>query len=179
MKHFLSAEDAGPEKQENTVFRKLNRFDFQKYVDAYWKESPEVFICGPAGLMNLSVESLTNLGLSAGQIKMEAFSGSPGIENQDNKSEAYAQVEIRDFNGKPITFAADSNQSVLESALDAGIYLPHSCKKSMCGACKVKLISGQLHMKANYALADDEVEQGYVLLCSSFPQSEKLALQYG
>ncbi len=179
VRHFLSAEDAGLEKQENTFFRKLNRFDFQKYVDAYWKETPEVFICGPEALMNLSVESLTILGLSADQIKMEAFSGMPGIENRDDKPEAYTQVEIKDLNGEPITFTAESNQSVLKSALDAGIRLPHSCKESMCGACKVRLVSGQLNMKTNYALPDDEVEQGYVLLCSGFPQSEKLVLQYG
>ncbi|MEQ8582448.1 MAG: ferredoxin--NADP reductase [Marinoscillum sp.] len=179
VKHFLSAEDAGPEKQENTVFRKLNRFDFQKYVDAYWKESPEVFICGPDSLMDLSVVSLSDLGLSDDRIRVEAFTGTGGVENTNDASEACTQVEIRDFNGGPVAFRADRNQPVLKSALDAGIRLPHSCKESMCGACKVKLISGQLHMKTNYALPDDELEQGYVLLCSGFPQSEKLALQYG
>lgn len=175
--HFLS--DENQKDTSDVILRRLNPQDFQKYMDTHWKQNPEAFICGPDSLMKIAEESLINLGLPAERIKMEAFTGTGIEENIASQEETYSEVVIENFNGAPISFSANRNQSVLKSAFDAGFRLKHSCQESMCGACKVKLLSGKLNMKTNYALPDEELEQGYVLLCSGYPESDKLELQYG
>ncbi|MEQ8905037.1 ferredoxin--NADP reductase [Ekhidna sp.] len=174
--HFLS--ENNNETLDNAIYRRLNPKDFQKYIDTYWKQNPEAFICGPDSIMKMSQDSLINLGVPDERIKTEAFVGSGFGENAAGHEEAFTEVIIENFNGAPVTFSANRNQSVLKSAFDAGFRLKHSCQESMCGACKVRLLSGKLNMKTNYALPDDELDQGYVLLCSGFPESDKLELQY-
>jgi len=74
------------------------------------------------------------------------------------------------------TFAADENRSVLDSALEADLTLPHGCRTGVCGACKSKILNGQadLGAYAEHALPASERESGYALLCCAHPQSDLL-----
>jgi ferredoxin len=42
----------------------------------------------------------------------------------------------------------------------------------MCGRCKIKLKSGDVRQLATDGLSDVDKEQGFVLACSSVPQSD-------
>ncbi|MCZ8130139.1 MAG: 2Fe-2S iron-sulfur cluster-binding protein [Steroidobacteraceae bacterium] len=65
------------------------------------------------------------------------------------------------------TFAIDAADTVLDAARRAGLVLPHSCKGGNCGSCRARLVSGRIDYPRGRpaGLADDEVAQGYVLLC--------------
>src|SRR5690606_20168310 len=65
-----------------------------------------------------------------------------------------------------------STQSVLDAAKQAGVRMPYSCSQGMCGTCKVKLISGQVHMEHKGGIRQREIDQGYALLCCSRPLSD-------
>lgn len=73
-------------------------------------------------------------------------------------------------------FAANENHTVLESAIDAGLTLPHGCCKGVCGACKAKILEGEadLGVCAEHALPAAERENGYALLCRARPRSNLL-----
>lgn len=73
-------------------------------------------------------------------------------------------------------FAANENHTVLESAIDAGLTLPHGCCKGVCGACKGKILEGDadLGVCAEHALPAAERENGYALLCRARPRSNLL-----
>lgn len=65
------------------------------------------------------------------------------------------------------TFAAESDQTVLEAALEAGLVLPYGCRDGACGACKGRVLSGEID-RGSYsegALSAAERERGYALLC--------------
>ena len=66
----------------------------------------------------------------------------------------------------------NTKDSILEQGESAGMLLPYSCRGGMCGRCKIKLIDGDVRQLANDGLSDDEKEQGFVLACSSVPQSD-------
>ena len=66
----------------------------------------------------------------------------------------------------------NTKDSILEQGESAGMLLPYSCRGGMCGRCKIKLIDGDVKQLANDGLSDDEKEQGFVLACSSVPQSD-------
>ncbi|TAE53275.1 MAG: hypothetical protein EAZ89_07570, partial [Bacteroidetes bacterium] len=51
---------------------------------------------------------------------------------------------------------------------------PYSCQSGLCGMCKLKCISGEVHMKSNQALTAQELAAGYVLMCQALPLSENV-----
>ncbi len=178
LKYFLSTQDEVVYTSSDLFYRRVTEADFQEYLDAFDVYSPEIFLCGPESFMSFSAETLNKLGVTPERIKNEVFSGYEKIgsdHNQPNQS----QVQIENIDGSTVSFLADQNKPVLQSALEAGIRLPHSCKEAMCGTCRIKLRSGKISMKANYALQDEEVDSGYVLLCSGFPESDILDMMYG
>jgi ferredoxin len=42
----------------------------------------------------------------------------------------------------------------------------------MCGRCKIKLESGDVEQLATDGLSGEDIENGYVLACSSIPKSD-------
>jgi len=79
------------------------------------------------------------------------------------------------------TFTADENRTVLESALEAGLTPPHGCRTGVCGACKSKVLQGQLDLGAyaEHALPTNERETGHALLCCARPRSDLLIEVHG
>ncbi len=72
------------------------------------------------------------------------------------------------------SFSVAPGQPVLDAALDAGLNLPHSCKGGNCGACRARLLHGQLHYPNGppLGLADSEVAEGLILLCQARADSD-------
>lgn len=65
-------------------------------------------------------------------------------------------------------------QTILDAALAAGVPYPHGCRSGNCGACKSRLISGEIEMSPWSAFALDEAERdsGLVLACRSVPWAD-------
>ena len=71
-------------------------------------------------------------------------------------------------------FTAQPGQTVLEAALDAGFSLPYGCRNGACGACKGKLLEGQVDYGdiQEGALTDEDRRRGYALFCAAKPQGD-------
>jgi CDP-4-dehydro-6-deoxyglucose reductase len=71
-------------------------------------------------------------------------------------------------------FSVAADTTVLEAALDAGINLPYGCKNGACGACKGKVLSGQVDHGAaqEHALSAAERAAGLALFCCAKPLSD-------
>ena len=69
----------------------------------------------------------------------------------------------------PLT--VEIGQTILEAALAQGVAYPHGCRSGNCGACKSRLVAGDVEMSpySEYALSDDEKADGLVLACRSVP----------
>jgi ferredoxin len=72
--------------------------------------------------------------------------------------------------GRSISCASDT--FILSAANAAGVRLPCSCTKGMCGTCKSKLVSGTVHMSANGGIRQREIDAGLILTCCSRPTSD-------
>ena len=65
------------------------------------------------------------------------------------------------------TFTVSSGETVLAAAIRQEIGLPYGCKDGACGACKCKMISGQVEhapYSANALTGEDQVA-GFILTC--------------
>jgi CDP-4-dehydro-6-deoxyglucose reductase, E3 len=69
----------------------------------------------------------------------------------------------------PRSFSAAPAQSLLDAALDASLNLPHSCKGGNCGACRARLLHGEVHYPNGppLGLSQSEIAEGLVLLCQA------------
>ena len=67
------------------------------------------------------------------------------------------------------SFESAAGQPLLDTARDAGLQLPHSCRGGNCGACKARLKRGEIHYPngAPLGLSDAEVADGLILLCQA------------
>lgn len=62
-------------------------------------------------------------------------------------------------------FASESGQTILEAAEANGVNLTHSCRAGVCGACKMRAVSGDVDMDGGHCLSSDEMADGLVLTC--------------
>lgn len=72
------------------------------------------------------------------------------------------------------TFSVPDGVTILTAALDAGINLPYGCKNGACGACKAKVLGGQVDLGAAQegALPAAERVAGLALLCCAQPLTD-------
>jgi ring-1,2-phenylacetyl-CoA epoxidase subunit PaaE len=50
------------------------------------------------------------------------------------------------------------------------------CKGGTCGVCKGRLIEGKVHLERNFALTNDELNEGHILLCQSYPLNNEVTV---
>ena len=61
---------------------------------------------------------------------------------------------------------------MLDAAQRAGLEIPYSCRKGVCGTCKGRVVSGEVRAFAGDALGAAERAQGMVLFCNARPRSD-------
>jgi CDP-4-dehydro-6-deoxyglucose reductase len=73
-----------------------------------------------------------------------------------------------------ISFGVAPDQSLLDAALGASLNLPHSCKSGNCGACRARLLQGEIHYPNGppLGLSETEAADGFVLLCQARARSD-------
>jgi ferredoxin len=75
-----------------------------------------------------------------------------------------------DTQGIDQTIDVSDDRYILETAEEAGMELPFSCR--VCSTCTVKMISGKVDQSEGSYLSEDQIAQGYVLICISHPQAD-------
>lgn len=151
------------------------------------------FICGPDSMVEEVRASLQALGVERGRIHSEHFvpaepaarrasaaqaAGSAAPDVASQSAPALTEVKLR-MDGRWRTFTMRRNaETILEGAARAGIELPFSCRAGVCSTCRTRLTRGRVEMRANYALEDWELEQGFILACQSQALTPQLELDY-
>src|SRR5690349_22013078 len=69
-------------------------------------------------------------------------------------------------------FPCEPNESVLDAAQRAGLEVPFSCRKGVCGTCKGRVMSGETRAFAGDALSPAERAENQVLFCNARPRSD-------
>ena len=136
------------------------------------------YICGPESMIMSCKDALVNASFPESKIKFELFTAAtPTGEKKSEASVAKGPSDKVDvhivLDGVTTKVSLKmEGKSILDAALDAGLDAPFSCQGGVCCTCRCKMTSGTASMDINFALEDDEVEQGYVLSCQSHPTGD-------
>ena len=73
--------------------------------------------------------------------------------------------------GKTLDWESSSG-NLLDFAEENGIRMESGCRMGVCGACKVKLISGTVAMETEDGLEDADKADRMILPCVAVPESD-------
>jgi len=175
------------EKRDIDLFN--GRFDDEKmavltkvFIDV--PDTSEVFLCGPEKMVNYVSNYLIEAGLPKELVHYELFVTGlteEDIERQERLAKQNVEgVEVTIIDGgKEFLFTMTKDyDNILDAALNAGADLPFACKGGVCSTCKCKVKDGDVEMKINYALEEDEVAQNLVLSCQAVPTTQKVVVDF-
>ena len=179
--HFL-AEEAGDVDLFNGM---LDAVRCGEAVDRLVVDPASVdawFICGPGPMMDAAEAVLIERGTGRERIHIERFTAGRPTEAMAERhavlqDEAAGQQVAVTLDGRTRTIAF-VGESILDSALKAGMSAPFSCKAGVCATCRAKCTAGTVEMTVQYGLTDDEIADGYVLTCQAVPVGDGVAVDY-
>lgn len=145
----------------------------------------EVFVCGPAPYMAAVRAMLAGAGFDMARHHEESFDFGALPEadreavteaSETLDAEAAPALAVRSFR---VEFAktkrvldCPKDSTVLDAARKAGLRLPSSCAKGLCGTCKSKIVKGSVVMNHAGGIRQREIDAGMALLCCSKPTSD-------
>jgi ring-1,2-phenylacetyl-CoA epoxidase subunit PaaE len=146
-------------------------------VDHWW-------LCGPFGLVESAIGVLTELGVPRHRVHRELFYVEDAPPAQVTHAEADpstagpgAEVTVL-LDGRSSTATVPAGTPILDGVQRVRPDLPFACKGGVCGTCRARLTSGEVTMRRNYALEQEELDAGYILTCQSLPATEKITVDY-
>ena len=146
----------------------------------------EVFVCGPAPFMTAVGAAMSAHGAERGRVHMEKFvslAGNPfepgtdsePTESADDTESASVEVELDDATHR---LSWPRKQVLLDTLLAAGLEAPFSCREGACSACVCRVVSGEVEMRRNEVLEQEDLADGYVLACQAVPASDDISITY-
>lgn len=143
-------------------------------VDGWW-------LCGPVTMVEEHRTVLTTLGVSRERIHTELFhveEPPPPVVHVDQMRAGETFHLSFTLDGRTSVVDAPRALTVLEAAQETRPDVPFACRGGVCGTCRARVVEGDVEMRRNYALEDDEVEQGFVLTCQALPTSDRVAVDF-
>jgi len=178
-------------REENEIPLFMGRIDSEKCTSfmKYFIQPEtidEVFICGPAPMIDAVKAQCAAVGLDRKQVHFELFA-SPLQLAQAKEAVTKVEREASGFQAKvkiildgvATEFIMDSKgENILDAAMKRGADLPFACKGGVCATCRAKIDKGTVKMDINYGLEPDELERGFVLTCQAHPTSEEVVVNF-
>lgn len=142
------------------------------------------FICGPGPMMDAVQAALTARGVEKSRVLIERFTTGPLSAAQAAAARALEEKAAGlkmsiTLDGRRVNVIFDPEKhSILDNVRAAGLPAPFACKGGVCATCRAKVTAGEVSMKVNYGLSEEELAEGYVLTCQATPLTDNVALTY-
>ncbi len=132
-----------------------------------------VFVCGPEPYMQAVKGMLEGVGFDMSRYHQESFGGPSTASSLqaagrgDTAGSAPFMLQVGD-----LSMPLSGEQTVLEGIEAKGLPIIAACRSGVCGACKCQVLSGETESSSEMTLTPAEVEQGFILACSTRLKSD-------
>jgi ring-1,2-phenylacetyl-CoA epoxidase subunit PaaE len=140
-----------------------------------------VWLCGPFGLIADARQVLDELGVARDKVHFELFyvdEPPPELHREDPAVEGDTSNVTITLDGRTTTAPIPKSRTILDGAGAVRGDLPFACKGGVCGTCRAHVSAGEVDMRRNYALDDDEVARGFVLTCQTRPVGDHVSVDF-
>ncbi|MGQ7847144.1 2Fe-2S iron-sulfur cluster-binding protein [Granulosicoccus sp. 3-233] len=136
----------------------------------------EVFCCGPEPFMHSVRDALSGLGYDMDHYHQESFQAPVATEAEipeldDVTPDGSIDAEIV-FAQSQRTERCTQNDTVLAVTRASGLNIPSGCTFGVCGTCRIRKLEGEVHMVHNGGISEDDIAEGYILACCSYPMGK-------
>jgi ferredoxin-NADP reductase len=139
----------------------------------------EHFVCGPEPFMAIVERALTAVGVDDGRIRIERFTPAEGeVDPETATPPSDGCLVTVELEGRSDSVEHRPGTTILQTARQMGMAPPYSCEAGNCATCMAKLVEGEVSMRANNALTEDELAEGWVLTCQSVPTTPSVRVVY-
>lgn len=129
-----------------------------------------VLCCGPQPFMEMVRETARVAGVPSDRYGEESFDfSSPPAETRDEADQRNHSIT---FARSGRVFACAETTTLLSAAKDAGLPLPSSCTRGICGTCRTFKHSGEVTMIHEGGIRQREINRGFILPCVSRPLTD-------
>ena len=133
----------------------------------------DVYCCGPDGFMQAVRDMLNALGYDMSRYHQESFHAPAGVvqevtEFDDVVPQENVAAELV-FATSGVSRTCAQTDTILSVAKGAGLNIPSGCTFGVCGTCKVRKLSGDVHMVHSGGISEDDIAEGFILACCSKP----------
>lgn len=129
-----------------------------------------VLCCGPQGFMAMVRAATRAAGVPPERYGEESFDfSSPEAEVAPSMETPVRSVT---FAKSGQVFSCAETSTILSAVKQAGLPLPSSCARGMCGTCKTFKHSGEVTMSHDGGIRQREIDRGFILPCVSRPLTD-------
>jgi ferredoxin-NADP reductase/nitrite reductase/ring-hydroxylating ferredoxin subunit len=128
----------------------------------------QVYICGPAPLLDQARKSASELGWPDSAIHFEYFKNTLEIDDSSSFEVALARSAV--------TLQVPAGRTILAVLRENGVKLPASCEQGACGTCMATVLEGDPDHQDVYLNAEERASGNKILACVSRAKSDRLVL---
>jgi vanillate O-demethylase ferredoxin subunit len=129
------------------------------------KPGIHVYVCGPQRMITAVRDTAAARGWPSSQIHFETFGAQP------TANDTAFDVHLNKSNK---TLTVPTTNTILDTLLEAGVNVPHQCKRGECGLCVTRVLAGEPEHRDFYLNEEERSES--MCVCVSRAHSESLTL---
>jgi len=167
------------EERQDALFGRITKGNLNYFLkqDCDDLAFAKAYLCGPEEMIQMAQLNLEEKGiLNKEDIKFELFTASDSeIEITEDSHLSEITVILDD---EKHSFTMRRDETLLDVMLKNDIDAPYSCQGGICSSCIALVEEGDVKMRKNSILTDEEVSEGFTLTCQACPTSAKIQVNF-
>jgi ring-1,2-phenylacetyl-CoA epoxidase subunit PaaE len=167
------------EERQDALFGRVTKANLNYFLSQDCKEFAfaKAYLCGPEEMIHMVKDNLLEKELlTAENVKFELFTTSDSEVEITEDSHLSEITVILDDEQHSFTMRRD--EVMLDVMLKNDIDAPYSCQGGICSSCVGLIEEGEVKMRKNSILTEEEVSDGLTLTCQACPTSAKVLVNF-
>jgi ferredoxin len=96
---------------------------------------------------------------------------------EDGASQLAPEEVVVHLNGRVHRLKYHPGETLLETLRRANLLTPFVCEQGVCGTCMARLLKGEVALRENHVLNEQDLASGYTLACQGVPHSTECEIE--